>query len=137
MKVRQAPELWRKFLFIAPVSGLGAVTRAPIGVLRSRPDTREQLERAMREVLAVARAHGVGLPDDAVEETLAFTDSLPEDGTTSMQRDIVAGRPSELESQSGAVVRLGREQGVATPVHDSIYQALLPLEARARGESAR
>ena len=100
MKVRQAPELWRKFLFIAPVSGLGAVTRAPIGVLRSRPDTREQLERAMREVLAVARAHGVGLPDDTVEETLAFTDSLPEDGTTSMQRDIIAGRPSELESQS-------------------------------------
>ena len=127
-------ELWRKFLFISSVSGLGAVTRAPIGVLRSRPDTRDQLERAMREVLAVARAHGVGLPVDAVEETLAFTDSLPAEGTTSMQRDIIAGRPSELESQSGAVVRLGREKGVATPVHDSIYRTLLPLEARARGE---
>jgi 2-dehydropantoate 2-reductase len=126
-------ELWRKFLFISSVSGLGAVTRAPIGVLRSRPDTRDQLERAMREVLAVARAHGVGLPVDAVEETLAFTDSLPAEGTTSMQRDIIAGRPSELESQSGAVVRLGKEKGVGTPVHDSIYRILLPLEARARG----
>jgi 2-dehydropantoate 2-reductase len=97
-------ELWRKFLFIAPVSGLGAVTRAPIGVLRSRPETRELLERAMHEVLAVARAHGVALPNDAVAETLGFTDSLPAEGTTSMQRDIVAGRPSELEAQSGAVV---------------------------------
>ena len=129
-------ELWRKFLFIASVSGLGAVTRAPIGLLRSRPETREQLERAMREVLAVARAHGVALPDDAVEETLAFTDSLPAEGTTSMQRDIIAGRPSELESQSGAVVRLGREKGVATPVHDSVYRTLLPLEARARSAHA-
>jgi 2-dehydropantoate 2-reductase len=53
-----------------------------------------------------------------------------------MQRDILAGRPSELESQSGAVVRLGREKGVATPVHDFVYRTLLPLEARARGEGA-
>ena len=130
-------EMWRKFLFISSVSGLGAVNRAPLGVLRRVPEARELLERAMREVLAVARAHGVALPDDAVEETLAFTDSLPEEGTTSMQRDILAGRPSELESQSGAVVRLGREKGVATPVHDFVYRTLLPLEARARGEGAR
>lgn len=129
-------EMWRKFLFISSVSGLGAVNRAPLGVLRRVPEARELLERAMREVLAVARAHGVALPDDAVEETLAFTDSLPEEGTTSMQRDILAGRPSELESQSGAVVRLGREKGVATPVHDFVYRTLLPLEARARGEGA-
>jgi 2-dehydropantoate 2-reductase len=127
-------EMWRKFLFISSVSGLGAVTRAPIGVLRSRAETRDLLERAMHEVLAVARAHGVALPDDVVEETLAFTDSLPEAGTTSMQRDIIAGRPSELESQSGAVARLGAKQGVATPVHDFVCRALRPLEARARGE---
>jgi 2-dehydropantoate 2-reductase len=127
-------EMWRKFLFISSVSGLGAVTRAPIGVLRSRPETRDLLQRAMREVLAVARAHRVALSDDAVEETLAFTDSLPQEGTTSMQRDLIAGRPSELESQSGAVVRLGAQQGVATPVHDFVYRTLLPLEARARGE---
>jgi len=109
------------------------VTRAPIGVLRSRPETRDQLERAMHEVLAVARAHGVALPDDAVEETLAFTDTVPAEGTASMQRDILAGRPSELEAQSGAVVRLGREKGVATPVHEELHRVLAPLELRARG----
>ncbi|HEX3233055.1 MAG TPA: 2-dehydropantoate 2-reductase [Gemmatimonadales bacterium] len=126
-------ELWRKFLFIASVSGVGAVTRAPIGVFRSRPETRALLERAMREVLAVARAHGVALPDDTVEETLAFTDTVPAEGTASMQRDLIAGRPSELEAQSGAVVRLGREKGVPTPVHESFYRSLVPLELRARG----
>jgi 2-dehydropantoate 2-reductase len=67
---------------------------------------------------------------------MAFTDALPADGTTSMQRDIVAGRPSELEAQNGAVVRLGRNAGVETPVHDFIYRSLVPLELRARGELA-
>jgi 2-dehydropantoate 2-reductase len=128
--------MWRKFLFIASVSGIGAVTRAPIGVLRQRAETRELLERAMREVRAVAVARGVPLPEAAVAETMAFTDALPADGTTSMQRDIVAGRPSELEAQNGAVVRLGRNAGVETPVHDFIYRSLVPLELRARGELA-
>jgi 2-dehydropantoate 2-reductase len=128
--------LWRKFLFIASVSGIGAVTRAPIGVLRQRAETRELLERAMWEVRAVAVARGVPLPEAAVAETMAFTDTLPEDGTTSMQRDIMAGRPSELEAQSGAVVRLGRNVRVETPVHEFIYRSLVPLELRARGELA-
>ena len=125
-------EMWRKFLFISSVSGIGAVTRASIGALRSLPETRELLERAMGEVAAVAAAQGVILPGDVVAETLEFTDSLPDEGTTSMQRDIVAGRPSELEAQNGAVVRLGRERGTATPVHDFVYRALLPQERAAR-----
>jgi 2-dehydropantoate 2-reductase len=129
-------ELWRKFLFISSVSGIGAVTRSAIGRFRSLPETRQLLERALHEVAAVAAAHGVTLPAEVVAETLEFTDSLPDEGTTSMQRDIVAGRPSELESQSGAVVRLGRERGVATPVHDFVYRALLPQEQAARAAAA-
>jgi 2-dehydropantoate 2-reductase len=51
-----------------------------------------------------------------------------------MQQDIAEGRPSELDSQNGAVVRLGREKGVPTPINEGIQAALLPLERRARGE---
>jgi 2-dehydropantoate 2-reductase len=51
-----------------------------------------------------------------------------------MQRDIMAGRPSELDAWNGAVVRLGREAGVPTPVHEALYGILLPQELRARGE---
>ena len=54
--------------------------------------------------------------------------------TSSLQRDIGAGRPSELEAWNGAVVRLGREAGVATPLNDFLYHSLLPLELKARGE---
>lgn len=129
-------EIWRKFLFISSVSGLGAVTRATIGPLRSLPETRDLLRRMMEEVRELAAAHGVALAPDTVAETLAYTDTLPPEGTTSMQRDIVAGRPSELEAQSGAVVRLGREKGIRTPVHDLVYRCLLPQERAARGEGA-
>jgi 2-dehydropantoate 2-reductase len=51
-----------------------------------------------------------------------------------LQRDIVAGKRSELEAWTGAVVRLGAEAGVATPVHAFLYASLLPMELRARGE---
>jgi 2-dehydropantoate 2-reductase len=126
--------MWEKFLFIASFSGVGAVTRAPAGVLRSLPETRGMLEAAMHEVLAVAQARGIGMTEEAVSRTMALIDGLPEGGTASMQRDIIGGRPSELESQNGAVVRLGQEVGVDTPLHGFMYHCLLPLELRARGE---
>jgi 2-dehydropantoate 2-reductase len=127
--------MWSKFLFIAALSGVGAVTRAPIGVIRSLSGTRKMLVQALEEIAAVAAARGIGLPPTAVEETLAFIDGLPPEGTTSMQRDIMAGHPSELSTQSGAVVRLGRESGVEVPVHAFIYESLLPMELQARGET--
>jgi 2-dehydropantoate 2-reductase len=126
--------MWEKFLFIAALSGVGAVTRTPVGVLRSLPETRRMLEEAMEEILAVAQALGIALPHETVTEMMAFIDSLPASGTASMQRDVMAGRPSELESQNGAVVRLGGEAEVDTPVHSFIYRSLLPQELRARGQ---
>lgn len=126
--------LWQKFMFITAWSGLGAVTRSPVGTFRSQAETREMLREALTETYEVARARGVSLAPDSVNATIAGFDSLPETGTASMQRDIMAGRPSELEQQNGAVVRLGKEVGVDTPIHSFIYRSLLPMERRARGE---
>lgn len=125
-------DVWTKFLFISAVSGVGAVSRATAGRMRAVPETRALLEAAMREVEAVARARGVALAPDVVARTLAFVDGLPEAATASMQRDVMEGRLSELEAQNGAVVRLGRELGVPTPVHEMIYAALRPQEDAAR-----
>jgi 2-dehydropantoate 2-reductase len=125
--------LWAKFLFVVSLGGVGAVTRVPVGVVRTLPETRRMLTQAMEEILAVARARGIALPDSAIAETLAFVDTLSPDGTTSLQRDIAEGKPSELEAWNGAVVRLGREAGVPTPLHAFLYESLLPQERRARG----
>lgn len=127
--------LWQKFLLMTTWSGIGALTRSPIGVWRSLPGTRAMAQAALEEVHALARALGVQLPDASVSATLTLIDSLPEGGTASMQRDVGAGRPSELEAQNGAVVRLGARAGVATPTHAFLYHSLLPQERAARHQA--
>jgi 2-dehydropantoate 2-reductase len=124
--------LWMKFLFIASFSGLGAIANAPAGVLRRDPELRARMLRAMSEIYELARARKVILPSDAIETVMASVDALPADATSSMQRDIAAGKPSELESQNGAVVRMARDAGIRVPTHESIYETLKPLEAIAR-----
>jgi 2-dehydropantoate 2-reductase len=123
--------LWTKFLFIASFSGVGAVANAPAGVLRSDPKWRSQMLSAMQEIYALAHARGVKLPSDSVEKVMAAVDGLPEDATSSMHRDIAAGKPSELDSQNGAVVRMALEAGVDAPTHTLIYETLRPLEEEA------
>lgn len=126
--------MWEKFTFIAAVSGVGAATRAPIGAQRSVPETRQLLVGAMQEIVAVGKARGVDLSADLVERTLATIDGLPYPVLASMQRDIADGRPSELHYQNGAVVRMGRQVGLTTPVNEFLFASLLPQELRARGE---
>jgi 2-dehydropantoate 2-reductase len=81
----------------------------------------------------VAVGRGVNLPADIVATALSFIDGLPAEGLTSLQRDIADGRRSELEALAGAVVRLGREAGVETPINYFVYGSLLPQEEKARG----
>ncbi len=126
--------LWTKFLFIAAFGGVGALRQTPAGELRGNPETRSLLLKAMEEIYALAHARGIALPEDSVENGIASVDSLPDDGTSSMQRDIAAGKPSELEAQNGAVVRMARESGVNVPTHEFIYGMLAPLEMKAREE---
>jgi 2-dehydropantoate 2-reductase len=127
--------MWTKFLFIAPMSGVGSVTRVPVGIWRSMPEPRRLALLGLEEIGAIAVARGISLAPDAVERTMERYDGLPPGSTSSLQRDLMAGKPSELEAQIGAVVRLGRDAGVPTPVHDFLYAALLPAERIARGEA--
>jgi len=126
--------LWDKFLLVTSFGGVGAIARAPIGIIRTVPKTRRFLEQCMQEVLALARARQVAMAEITVAETMQFLDSIPASGTTSLQRDIMDGKPSELEYWNGAVVRLGHEAKVSTPLHEFIYGTLLPQELQARGK---
>lgn len=125
--------MWQKFMLISAWSGLGAVTSAPIGVLFQLEETRQLLVEALEEIYQTGRAHGIDLPTDSVDETLRTLRSFPKNSTTSMQRDIAEGKPSELDVQNDAVVRLAEEVGVDTPVNRYILHSLRPIELRARG----
>lgn len=127
--------MWRKFLFISGFGGVASVVQLPAGQWRSVEPTRALLQSAFEEVEAIARAAGIQLPADAVASALDTVDGLPDHGTASMQRDITDGKPSEIEAQTGAIVRLGRTHGVPTPVNDFIYAALAPRERRARSQA--
>ncbi len=124
--------MWRKFLFIAAISPVGAAVRLPIGAWRHVPPTRALLEETMDEIIQVGQARGVAIGPQDAQETLRFIDSLPDHITASMQRDLMAGNPSELEAQTGAVVRMGRENGLPVPANTFLYAVLLPQEQRAR-----
>ena len=118
--------LWNKLLFIASFGGVTTLARANAGEILSTPETRELFMQAMREVEAVARAQGTSLPSDAVERGLGLAQAVAPEGTSSLQRDVAAGKPFELEAFSGKIVRLGEMSGVETPVHRGIYALLKP-----------
>src|SRR6185295_4534861 len=117
-------DLWRKLAFIATMAAACGLARSPIGPVRNAPLGRLLIERALREVLAVARARGVGLTGSEEAEILRFVDSLPDPTKPSFLLDLESGGPTEIEDLSGAVSRLGREAGVETPVHDVATAAL-------------
>ena len=123
-------DLWRKFAFIASMAAACGLARAPIGPVRDAPYGKLLLARAVREVLAVARARGLSLAEDEEAKILAFIDGLGGGMKPSFLLDLEAGGPNELDDLSGAVARLGREAGVETPVHDTATSA---LSAAAKG----
>lgn len=129
-------DLWEKLLFVEPLGSIGAVTRASVDVFRSVPETRAMLVEAMREVERVSGSLGIRLRAEAVEKSIDRADALPVGSTASMHRDIVEGRPSELEQQTGAVVRFASEARTAAPVHAWLRSALLPQDLQARKAAA-
>jgi 2-dehydropantoate 2-reductase len=117
-------DLWRKFAFIASMAAACGLSRSAIGPLRATKLGHLLIERAVREVVNVARARKVALADDEAERTVKTIDGLPEAMKPSLLIDLEAGRPTEIEDLSGAVARLGRASGVETPVHDTAAAAI-------------
>lgn len=123
---------WEKFLGFEPMAVVGALSRGSIGTFRADAAARGVLVALMDEVAAIGRAKGVALPADTVPRRLAIIDGLAHDATISMQRDLMAGRPSEFMEQSVGLLALARSLGVATPVHDVCVPLLALQEASAR-----
>jgi 2-dehydropantoate 2-reductase len=124
-------DLWSKFARLSVFSGMTAVTRSTMGVLRGDPELYEMLQAACRETIAVGRARGVDLPETLMDEILGMVQSLPAHAKASMLEDLERGKRLELPWLSGAVVRLGKTVGVATPIHSFIATVLKPHVAGA------
>ena len=117
--------LWEKFIVLSALAGITSAAQTRPKELLKHPDARAMFRNAMEESLAVGLAKGINLPDNLVQDSLKYIESLP-DFQNSMQGDYEAGRATELEALSGAVIRLGKQIGVKTPVHEFLYSVLLP-----------
>ena len=126
--------IWQKFIMLASLSAITALTRLPVGLIRNSPHSWKLMQEAVRETDAVARARGVQLAENNVEDTWKILRGLPEAMKSSMLMDLERGNRLELEWLSGAVCRLGGEIGVDTPVHCMVRAALAPF-ADGRPES--
>lgn len=124
--------MWTKFLFIASFGGITSLSRANKGEVMRSPETRQLFVEAMREVEALARAQGIALAPNVVDDTSAMVERFEPTATSSMQRDVAAGKPFELEAFSGTIVRMADALGVPAPVHKTLYALLLPALRRVR-----
>jgi len=135
------PMLWEKAVLMCSFGPVAALCRAPLDKVCGIPETRALLRAAMLEVAScAARARHLEKdkgPEEVVDAVLATltAQGVKQPGVTpSTLRDVVMGKPSEINELSGGIARAGRKLGVATPTHDLILAALLPQELRARGE---
>ncbi|MBQ4801798.1 2-dehydropantoate 2-reductase [Aquimarina sp. MMG015] len=125
-------DIWSKFMFIATVSGLGALTRATIGEMYAHPELNKMLRNTALEIYQVALKKEVAMPPNIVEGIMNFIGKQPYTATASTQRDIMEGKPSELDNFNGFIVKEGKKLGVETPTNAFVYSCLQPMEAKAR-----
>jgi 2-dehydropantoate 2-reductase len=126
--------LWEKYLMISAQAGMTGLTRAPIGVIRSVPETWRMYRLIVEELAAIAQAGGVRLGDDVVDSVVRAAESLAPEALSSLHHDLVQGRRLELEALHGHAARLGQRLGVPTPMVLAVYAALKP---HADGRPAR
>jgi 2-dehydropantoate 2-reductase len=120
--------LWDKFAFLCALAGLTAVTRLPIDKLLAVPETRELFRQMVGEAALVARAEGVELTEEIVDQKTTFAEGLGPDSYSSLHHDLVTGHRLELDALHGELTRRAARHGIAVPVSETIYSLLRPWE---------
>jgi 2-dehydropantoate 2-reductase len=120
-------ELWLKFVRLTALSGMMAITRSPLGVLRDDIDLWTMLQAAIMEAMHVAHAKGVTFPPNTLHEILGHIGGMPPHAKSSMLEDLEHGRRLELPWLNATLARIGEELDVPTPIHRFIATALKPF----------
>jgi 2-dehydropantoate 2-reductase len=123
-------DLWTKLLMNCAYNAISALGDAPYGRMVAMPQVRALMLDAAKEVVAVAKAKGIRLPDDVLEAAMKLADAMPQTRSSTAQ-DIAKGRPTEIAHLNGYVVREGERLGVATPVN-LMLNALVQLLERSK-----
>jgi 2-dehydropantoate 2-reductase len=114
----------RKFSFVSPQGAAGLYYNTTIGAVQSPGEIRDCFAGLIREISDLADAMGIGFGEDIVPENLHITDISDPGITTSMQKDVAAGRQSEVDGLIYEVVRMGERYGVNMPLYTMIAEEL-------------
>ncbi|MBQ7498381.1 MAG: 2-dehydropantoate 2-reductase [Selenomonas sp.] len=117
-------DCFRKFTLISPMASLGAAYGTRGADLHEGGAYREKFIALVKELMAIAKAQDIKLPEDMLEINLKLVDDMVDEATSSMQRDVEAGRPSEVEGLAYEVVRMAARAGVKVPVYEEIEKVL-------------
>ena len=123
--------LWTKLSFLAPLALTTTASALTIGEVNSDPLWRSRLEAVTREVAAVGTASGTPLDAAAI---IAFFDKIPRGGRSSMQKDVAAGNPPELDGIAGPILRRAEEHGIAVPMTRELVAMIRGKSVAGSGE---
>lgn len=121
--------LWTKLSFLAPFALTTTAGALTIGEVNSDPVWRKRLEGVIREVAAVGTASGTRLDASAI---LPFFDKTPPGGRSSMQKDVAAGNPPELDGIAGPILRRAEQHGIEVPVTRELVELIRQRSSAAR-----
>jgi 2-dehydropantoate 2-reductase len=124
-------ELWTKLLMNCAYNAISAITHSRYRDLREDAEIQNVMTELIREVTAVGTAAGIVLPgvEKSIEAATRLGDAMAT-ATSSTEQDLTRGRPTEIDSLNGYVVRRGRDLGVPTPVNATVYALVKLLERR-------
>ena len=121
--------IWEKFIFLASLAGFTGATRLPIGPVWADPFIREQFLNGCREIESLARAEGVPVAADRIDQIRTYVATIPGSMRSSLLIDLAQGKKIEVEALQGSVVRRAARAGVAVPIMGTLYAVLKPFAA--------
>jgi len=123
--------IWEKFIFLVSLAGFTGATRLPIGPLWADPFIREQFLNGCREIEALARAEGVPVAAERIDQIRSYVATIPGSMRSSLLIDLSQGRKIEVEALQGSVVRRAARAGVPVPIMATLYALLKPFASGA------
>lgn len=117
----------KKFSYVSPIGAAGLYWQATAGEFQKEGEPREMFKAMIREISELAKAMGIPFEQDYVAINLDILSALPTETTTSMQRDVMAHKPSELEGLVFEVVRMGQKYHVPVPIYEKVAEKLKAL----------
>ena len=119
-----------KFSYVSPIGTAGLYLHAVAGDFQREGEARELFKTLIREIVTLSKAMGITFEEDLVERNLKILSNLPEETTTSMQRDVMEGKQSEIDGLVYEVVRMAKKYGGEVPAYERAAEKFREMEVK-------